>query len=65
MLNVENEKEQKDSAHGDLIKNREKGKDEAKKVEVGENENLGILIANIGVILAAFASLFSKFLLND
>jgi len=34
-------------------------------VEVGENENLGILISNLGVVLAAISSLFAKFLLNN
>jgi len=57
LLNVEK--------HEDLIKNSEKGKDEAKKEEVGDNENLGILVSNLGVLLAAISSLFAKFLLNS
>ena len=57
LLNVEK--------HEDLIKNREKGKDEAKNEEVGDNENLGILVSNLGVVLAAISSLFAKFLLNS
>jgi hypothetical protein len=65
LLDVEKKKEKRGSAHENLIKNREKGKDEAKKVEKGENENLGILISNIGVLLAAIANLFAKFLLID
>ena len=36
-----------------------------KPIEVGENENLGILISNLGVVLAAISSLFAKFLLNN
>jgi hypothetical protein len=38
---------------------QEEKKAEAKKDEAGENENLGILIANLGIVLMAISSLFA------